>query len=156
MKGISIIALLLVGACGWEGACPKHLPIVVSTARSSYSIRTMQNAADWWNHRVGWEAIRLEEGGTVEVQQVYFIEYPHCDGASGCAYISIDITGGIDECLIYMVPADTERAMLILAHEYGHCMGLGHDEDRESIMNIYYGANQEVFPEHVDHLESCR
>jgi hypothetical protein len=157
MRGIILfLTLSFSGCCPW-GACPESMPIAISTERSLYDTSTLYAAASWWNSHLGWEAVRLERGGTVEVFRVYEITgIEGCENKVGCADVRMNAHGEISSCEVFMTLTSSKKAALILAHELGHCMGLGHDSDIQGIMHASYREDQDVLQEHLEHIESCR
>ena len=126
-------------------------------ARSTVDPAIILGAADVWNETLGQDVVVLSDGGGVEVFGVDSTAGVCGREASGCALATIGIDGVSRECVIYlgMRGYSSENRIAILAHEIGHCLGLGHDPELDSLMHADVHLGQEVQPWHRDHVLGC-
>jgi hypothetical protein len=155
IKLIPIILLLAACSNDYAGACPSALPVTISVERSDYPESRIRWAANFWNRQFGQEIIKLGRGGQIEIFEVNRIEYLDCHDTSGCAAPVVDYRGKITSCLIYIRAYGAETGTSVLIHELGHCLGLDHDSELESIMYPVIFPGNETLPRHIDHLSSC-
>lgn len=138
--------------CSWEGKC-FPTPYVISIDNSDYPIETIEGAVEYWNETIGQEIFIIDGPGQITIHQYDKITCGGLNNVDGCAYPIIE-RGKIRSCRIDMRISRGYKAVEILAHEFGHCMGLAHS-DETCIMFPYVNGNFDLLDEHYEHIESC-
>lgn len=130
----------------------------VNPLDTNVPFRDLDAAAEMWNDAVGATVIRVTPffEGNVVITEVPVMPEEYRDKA-GVAYSNWDpIDGSFVDCTILLNRGDWYDK--ILAHELGHCFGLGHDDDEEhpsSLMRSTVRYDSMILPHHVEHVKQC-
>lgn len=138
-KFLMISAVAILTGCGSEGGFEPPLLVATEDPRLEQSLA---EAANFWNEGFPFRVVEAGEGQATLV----VVDYHPCD-EDGCATLFPDGT-----CLI-QIHEDCVNEWWLVAHELGHCMGLGHSEDAGSIMFKDTNPNQKITPEIVEALQ---
>lgn len=145
MKKLLLLLTLLLGGCNTE-LVPEDLPELrpVWILQSEHESQTLRDAIAEWNSALPDDVF---EYSPTRPDGDWYVEIIYRDNLTqqGQAY------GDCDQLCVIVVPDNLPEDQLtaLLTHELGHCLGIPHSTNADSIMFTHVNPTQSIYPEDV-------